>query len=75
MYDQEGGSWSTILGLMFLTLIVSWLVACAPHRTIPKGIPYPLKASRGMPHVYPMDQTRCLGGGIGGCSPFALGSH
>lgn len=56
---------ATVLSFL-LGILLAILTGCAPQRTIPKGVPYPLKVRPGM-KVYPMEQVRCLGGGIGGC--------
>lgn len=55
------------LATLILLVVLALSMACAPQRTIPKGMPYPKHLRRGM-RVYPMNQLRCLGGGIGGCS-------
>lgn len=60
------------LALIFLVFVaLNILLSCAPQRTIPKGMPYPRTLPRSA-KVYPMEQVRCLGGGIGGCSPFNM---
>jgi hypothetical protein len=57
--------------LVPLTLLVCWLVACAPQRTIPKGMPYPRSIKPGL-RVYPIEKVRCMGTMLGGCSPLNI---
>jgi hypothetical protein len=57
--------------LVVLALALGMLLGCsqAPRRTLPPGMPYPTRLGPHMPSgVIPMDQTRCFGGGIGGCT-------
>jgi hypothetical protein len=55
-----------LLGLM---LGAVWMTGCAPSRTRPDGMPYPTTLGPQWPGgIYGVNQTRCFGGGIGGCS-------
>jgi hypothetical protein len=58
-----------LLAIVFLAGLLLASFACAPTRTRPDGL-YPKTGVRLRPgmRVVPMNQLRCLGGGIGGCS-------
>jgi hypothetical protein len=59
------------LCVVLALLLILFATGCAhnPKPTRPEGVPYPTKLRPRLPAgVYGINQTRCLGGGIGGCS-------
>jgi hypothetical protein len=56
--------------LCILALILLLIFSgCAPARTRPANLPFPTTLGPQMPGgIYGINQTRCFGGGIGGCS-------
>jgi len=59
---------------VILALIIVLITGCAhgPKPTRPEGMPYPTRLGPQI-RAYPLNEVRCLGGGLGGCSSWLLG--